>query len=314
MFRNKKKLLSALKWLIMIVAYGYLIYKLSNIEYWRELKSSFSSISLLQFFLLSGVFVLMPLNWMLEIQKWRILTKNVIRLSFKDAMKSVLAGLNTGFITPGRFGEFAGRIIYLPSELRLTGTLLSLVNGFIQTFVITICGLISTYFYSARFKSSFDYSLYLFSALILLVVFVAIYFLFPKIFRKLKEKKWAMKLQTMLSSLSELDYKTLISGFLISVFRFFIFCLQYYMLLWFFRIELTLVQALIGIPTMYLIVTYAPTLAASEAAVRASVAVLILGVFSNNEIGILLTGLLIWLINFIVPMMAGSVFVMKTKP
>ena len=57
---------------------------------------------------------------------------------------------------------------------------------------------------------------------------------------------------------------------------------------------------------MYLLVTYTPTLAASEAAIRGSAAVLVLGVFSTNEIGILLTGILIWVINFIVPMAVGT--------
>lgn len=299
----------------MVVAYGYLVYKLANIEYWNELKNSFATVNLRRFLLLMCVLAFMPINWALEANKWQILTRNAIKLSFKDATKAVLAGLNTGFITPSRFGDFAGRIIYLPENLRLTGILLTLVNGFIQTFVITIFGLISTYFYSARFKSSIDYSQYLLSAGITLIILIGVYFLFPNIFQKIKKQRWAVKFQNTLKSFSELKFNTLVAGFLISVVRFGVFCFQYYLMLLFFRVELTPMQAFIGIPTMYLIITYAPTLAASEAAVRASVAVLILGVFSNNEIGILLTGILIWLINFIVPMLAGSVFVVrKTSP
>ncbi|MGC3978119.1 MAG: lysylphosphatidylglycerol synthase transmembrane domain-containing protein [Paludibacteraceae bacterium] len=313
MFRNRKQLLSLLKWLIMLAAYGYLIYKLANIEYWTELKHSFTTISLKRFLVFVGVLLLMPINWILEAQKWQVLTKNIVNISFKDAIKSVLAGLNTGFVTPSRFGDFAGRIIYLPSNLRLAGTLLSFVNGFIQTFVITVLGLIASYFYSVQFKSLFDYSKYMLSAIALLGVFVVIYILFPEIFKKLRIKSRDSKMQNTLKTLSELRLQTLVFSVLISTVRFLIFCFQYYLLLYFFKVELTPVQALIGIPTMYLIITYAPTLAASEAAVRASIAVLILGAFSNNEIGVLLTGLLIWLVNFIIPMIVGSVYMMKEK-
>lgn len=310
---NKKILYSVIKWLIMIIAYGYLIYKLANIEYWNQLKISFSTIDLRRFLLLLSVLVLMPLNWFVEAFKWQVLTKDIVRLPFKVALKSVLAGLNTGFVTPSRFGEFAGRIIYLPSEHRLTGTLLSLVNGFIQTFVITVFGLITTYFYSLQFKSKFDFSKYLIYALILLVVLVLFYVLFPTIFKNIKREKWAHKLQNTLKSISEVNVKTLFAAFAISTLRTIVFCFQYYLMLLFFKIDITPVQALIGIPTMYLLITYAPTLAASEAAVRASIAVMILGVFTDNEIGILLSGILIWLINFIVPMISGSVFVVKSK-
>lgn len=313
MLKNKNLLINGIKWLIMLIAYGYLVYKLANVQYWSELKHSFENINLYRFLILLSIFILMPLNWGLEALKWQILTRNLVKLSFLEAFKSVLAGLNTGFITPSRFGDFIGRVIYIPHAHRLSGILMSFVNGFIQTLVVTVFGLISTYYYSVYFHTSFDFSKYILSATILLIVLVGIYFLFPSIFNKLKEKKWAAKIQDTIKSLSELNYKTLILAFLLSSIRFALFCFQYYLMLWFFNIELTPFQSIIGIPTMYLAITYAPTLAASEAAVRASIAVLILGVFSRNEISILLTGILIWLINYILPMMAGSVFVVKKE-
>lgn len=311
MLKNKNLLANGIKWLIMLAAYGYLIYKLANVEYWSELKRSFESLNLYRFILLLSIFLLMPLNWGLEALKWQILTKNLATLSFIDAFKSVLAGLNTGFITPSRFGDFIGRVIYIPHKHRLSGILMSFVNGFIQTLVVTVFGLISTYYYSIYFHSSFNFSKYILTASVLLLALVGFYIFFPGIFNRLKEKKWAAKIYDTIKTLSELNYKTFALAILLSSVRFILFCFQYYLMLCFFKIELTPFQAIIGIPTMYLAITYVPTLAASEAAVRASIAVLILGIFSKNEISILLTGILIWLINYILPMLAGSIFVVR---
>lgn len=99
----------------------------------------------------------------------------------------------------------------------------------------------------------------------------------------------------------------------ISILRYLVFCSQYYLLLRFFGITVSLSQALIAIPTMYLLITFTPSLAASEPAVRGSYAVLVFSIFSSNEIGIMLTGILIWLINFVVPMVVGTVGIAKVK-
>lgn len=310
MSQKKNKTYDIVKWLIMIVAYVFLAYKLANVEYWEELKKSFSTINFNRFLLLIAVIVLMPLNWSLEAIKWQILTRKYIKLGFKDAVKAVLAGLNTGFITPSRIGDFAGRIMHLPSELRMTGTMLTFVNGTIQTLVVTFTGLISAYFYSLYFKS-LDIYRYLRILGIVIVVIVIVVFIALKTVKRLRTHKWARKIMELFNSLSELDWNTIIVSFFISLIRFGVFCFQYYLLLKFFNVQLTPVEGLIGIPTMYFLVAYAPQVAASEAAVRASMAVLVLGVFSNNEIGILLTGILIWLINFILPMLAGAPFVVR---
>ncbi len=311
MTRNKNKFFRLAKWLVMLIAYAYLVYKLANISYWEELKQSFISVNPRQVFPLVLVFVLMPLNWAIEIKKWQTLTANVVKIPFKIAAKSVLAGLTTGFITPSRVGEFAGRVLYLPEKKRGAGTVLAFVSGITQTVVITVCGLPAAFLYFKLYRPAGDYTSYFLIVTWALVLILALFFLFPGIFGKIKNRSWTVRFQETLKSLSELKIKTLLYVLAISVVRYGLFCFQYYLLLCFFSIELTPAQALAGIPTMYLIITYTPTLAASEAAVRGSAAVLVLSVFSSNEIGILLTGILIWMINFILPMVAGTLWMVK---
>ncbi|MFV0472557.1 MAG: lysylphosphatidylglycerol synthase domain-containing protein [Paludibacteraceae bacterium] len=312
MTRRKNKLVFIIKWALMIAAYGFLAYKLANIEYWEELRHSFSSLNTKRVIYLIVVLLMMPLNWAIETGKWQILTSKVVRLTFINALKGVLAGLNTGFVTPGRLGEFAGRVMYLPENTKWIGILLSLVNGFTQTLIITIVGLVSSYVYFSHFKSSNDYLPYLNFILGFFMVGIVLYFVFPSIITKLKRQSWAVKFRDTLKSLSQFDGKSLFLILFCSALRYSVFCVQYFFMLHFFNIEISAIEALVAIPTMYLFITYTPSLAASEAAIRGSLAVLILGIFSNNEIGILLTGILIWFINFILPMLAGSVLMIRS--
>jgi hypothetical protein len=81
----------------------------------------------------------------------------------------------------------------------------------------------------------------------------------------------------------------------------------------FFGVELHPIFGAVAIASYYLFVTFAPSLAFSEGAVRASIAILVFGVFSTNVIGIAAAGLFIWLLNFVVPMLIGSVVLGKKK-
>lgn len=310
---DRNKLFSIVKWLVMLTAYGFLIYKLANIEYWNELKKTFQEISPGRLILLMIVVLLMPLNWFLEAVKWQRLTEKSVVLSLKTSLKSVLAGLSTGYITPNRIGDFAGRVLFLPKIHQLSGVVLSIVNSLTQNIVIAVFGLTGAVVYFTTFHSESNFSNFLiwigasFGASLLL------YFTFPKLVQRIKTGKWSLKFQEIIKSMSGFDLWDLLVIILISTLRYLVFCSQYYLLLCFFEIEVPLQQAVFAVPAMYLLVTFTPSLAASEPAIRGSYAVLIFSVFSTNFIGIMLTGILIWLINFVVPMVAGTVAIGRIK-
>lgn len=310
---DRNKLFSIVKWLVMLTAYGFLIYKLANIEYWNELKKTFQEISPGRLILLMIVVLLMPLNWFLEAVKWQRLTEKSVVLSLKTSLKSVLAGLSTGYITPNRIGDFAGRVLFLPKIHQLSGVVLSIVNSLTQNIVIAVFGLTGAVVYFTTFHSESNFSNFLiwigasFGASLLL------YFTFPKLIQRIKTGKWSLKFQEIIKSMSGFDLWDLLVIILISTLRYLVFCSQYYLLLCFFEIEVPLQQAVFAVPAMYLLVTFTPSLAASEPAIRGSYAVLIFSVFSTNFIGIMLTGILIWLINFVVPMVAGTVAIGRIK-
>ena len=313
MSRKKNKIFSLVKWLVLLAAYGFLIYKLAHIEYWNELKNSFSSLSFIRILFLVSVLILMPVNWMLEARKWQFLTQNILNISFKNSIKAVLAGLNTGYITPNRIGEFAGRIIFLPTNHRVAGIVLSLVNSLTQNIIITVFGIAGAIVYFSKYSSENNFNTYLIVLGVGIIIAIAVYFTFPAMSRKLKSGNISEKIKQILYVFSNFKAEQLFKILGVSTIRYFVFCLQFFLMLQFFNIEITGFQAFIAIPTMYLLITFTPSFAASEPAIRSSIAALVIGAFSTNEIGIILTGILIWLINFVVPMLAGSVVVGSTK-
>ena len=144
-----------------MTAYGFLIYKLANIEYWNELKKTFQEISPGRLILLMIVVLLMPLNWFLEAVKWQRLTEKSVVISLKTSLKSVLAGLSTGYITPNRIGDFAGRVLFLPKIHQLSGVVLSIVNSLTQNIVIAVFGLTGAVVYFTTFHSESNFSNFL---------------------------------------------------------------------------------------------------------------------------------------------------------
>jgi hypothetical protein len=98
----------------------------------------------------------------------------------------------------------------------------------------------------------------------------------------------------------------------ISLARFLVFSFQFYVILLFFGVDITVFQALICIPTSYLLVTFTPSLALSEAAIRSSYAVTVIGFYAPQTAGIALAGLTLWLLNFGIPMLFGNRLILKS--
>jgi hypothetical protein len=64
---------------------------------------------------------------------------------------------------------------------------------------------------------------------------------------------------------------------------------------------------------MFLAMAVVPTIALAELGLRGKLAVLLFGVASTNTLGIVLAASGIWLINLVVPALAGSLFILGIK-
>lgn len=84
---------------------------------------------------------LMALNWYLEALKWKTLCGSEVPM--REAFRGIWIGLATGILTPGRWGEAAGRLWCLPPAQRLQGAAAWCVGGTLQWSVTVLVGLVA---------------------------------------------------------------------------------------------------------------------------------------------------------------------------
>jgi len=306
---------SWMKWAFLILAYLFLAYKLITFTHYGELLKWWCQMPLLQCWWLAAVVMLLPINWLLEAFKWKMLTAGVEKINLFRAMKGVLAGISTGFFTPNRVGELVGRVIYLNAENRKAGVTLSVVNSLTQNLVMAGCGVPAAlaFFYFTTNTLAIDFENFILIMLAVVLVFGLIYLELPKLSRFLGESSIALSIADFTGCLADYSRFDLFKIMLISLVRYAVFCVQFFMILRFFGIDLDYTEALIAIPTTYLFVTFSPSFAFSEAAVRSSYAVLFIGAYSGQVVNIALAGVSVWAINFIVPMLVGSLLLAKSE-
>ncbi len=301
------------KWLIVVAAYLYLIYKLLTFSQYPDLIEQCKHVTLSRLRWLVAIVALLPLNWLLEAIKWQRLTANVQSLSLIISIKAVLAGISTGFFTPNRVGELVGRVIFLEPSNRKSGITLCMVNSLTQNLIMAVCGVpaCTLFFIQTVGKVAPNITHYLIVIVSLFIFFGLIYFALPRISEQFRNNRFGLAIHPFTDCLTSYTIFQLAVIIFISLVRYLVFCVQFFFMLQFFAVYLAAWQALIAIPTTYLFVTFTPSFAFSEAAVRSSYAVLVIGAFSGQVGSIALAGLCIWLINFVIPMLVGSVVLVR---
>ena len=308
---NLKKAERSLSWVVMISAYAYVFYVLATFNNYSELWSYWRTLSATKVVWLSVVLLLLPLNLVLESLKWKKLISNTEQMSLSKSFKSVLAGFSTGFFTPNRTGEFAGRILFMDKQNRKTGVVYSIINSLTQNMAIVICGVPAAVFFFAEIKNGIqpDLEMYFLALLTALTSLLTLYFKLPQL-ANTKHLKPYISFAADLELYSKAD---LFHILFLSLCRFVVFSIQFYAILQCFGVNLEVTEALIAIPANYLFVTITPSFAFSEAAVRSSYAVFFISAFSTQTAGIALAGIGLWLINFGIPMLAGATMLMKKR-
>ncbi len=311
---SNKSVFRILGLFFLVASYSFLAYKLITYKQYHELVAELSQFTVSRYSWLVVVFLLLPINWLIESLKWKLMTVHVQTISLKTSVKSVLAGITTGFFTPNRVGDLVGRVMYLDTENRKSGVTLSLLSSLTQNMVMTLCGLPACILFFATTKTNNSATIYYpLYVLICLILIGLIYFFLPQISSLFNKSRFSDRIKEFTDCLSNYSPKELLQIISVALFRYMVFCVQFYFMLKFFGIELSVLQALIAIPTSYLFVTFTPSFAFSDAAVRSSIAVLVIGVFSPKVIGIALAGMCIWLINFVMPMLVGSVLIVRKR-
>lgn len=257
------------------------------------------------------IVLLMLVNWSLEAWKWKLMISKVEEVGFFRSLEAVFSGLTVSFFTPNRTGEFAGRIFQLRSADRIKAAIITIIENSSQLIITIVTGSVALVFYIIHYVDMNTYWVIASTVFSLTIAAVAV-FLFLNIsllenffdrFRLLK------KFHPYIEIFSYYHATELVRVLFISLLRFFVFTVQFYLLLQLFGIPLPYPPALVMITMIFYVMTLVPTFFITELAVRGSVAIAFLGRLSTNEAGIINSTVSLWLINLALPALIGSAFV-----
>jgi hypothetical protein len=118
------------------------------------------------------------------------------------------------------------------------------------------------------------------------------------------------KVKSRLMLLEQLPAHILLRVLFLSILRFCIFIVQYFLLFQLTKVSVSLYDTTVTISVMFLWLAILPTIAFLELGVRWQFALILLAELSDNRLGISIAVTAIWFINLIVPALLGvfSVF------
>lgn len=254
--------------------------------------------------LLGLVIILMCINWALETIKWKRLINQVIKIDYAVALKNVLTGITLSIITPNRIGEIPGRVYLTNKKERFKEMVyLTSVGAYAQLIATVLFGVIGVFISRKYFSEIIPDKVLVYLTTASLFILLG-YFLLRKIQRLFKR---------VIEITDGLNRRLLLETLLLSFVRFFVFSLQYFLVLKAFSIELGKLEEVFLIPVCFLFSSVIPTMILSEIGVRSSVALLVFGVVSNNPANIVAASVVLWLINVAFPAILGILFLDRFK-
>ncbi len=255
------------------------------------------------------VLILMPINWLMEVLKWKYSIQPITHISISKAITGVLAGVALGFVTPHAIGDYFAKVFSLTHHNRKKALGLILVGRMMQMVPTTIFGLIAFYLYSSNTIAKFDIPISLsypiLSTLGLLLTSLLFILFMKRNHPKIQDyvqpvRNMGMKLFSVLAGLS--------------ILRYLIFSLQFLLLLSVLGLKISIFLQFMGVAFMFLAKSILPTFNfLSDLGVREFSVGLF---FESTEIEvapIIASALILWLINIAIPAFVGLFFIPKLK-
>ena len=305
---------------MLFVVLGYLLYKQiiqqPDLEVrWLQIKNSWKQP------LFWVVVIMLLLNWGIEALKWQLLLSPLEKINFSNSLKSVFAGCSITMLTPNRTGEFGGRILFVSPENRIKAISATIVGSISQLTITIIIGVIAILNFT---NATASYKLikelpWIFNQYVLVIsiltgfILLMIFFRLNFLVNYLVHIPGLKKISQHILFLNFFNRKILLRILFYSLLRYLVFILQYIFLLQVLHVEIDGLLCFGLLSIFYLAMAILPTIGFTELPVRATTSVLILGLFSENVLGIQAAAFGIWIINLIIPSIIGSLNILVTK-
>lgn len=313
---HKKYLNYGIKLTIVGLAFWFIYSKVSNQKNLLEFKDLINSLDdTLIFGTVAIVLVLMFCNWFFEIVKWQYIIREVQKISFWTATKSVFCGLTWAIFTPNRIGEYGGRILLLKPENRARGAVLMGVGLFAQLVLTSVFGALGIAWFVSAFldtPSAVQFGIWVL-AIIYGLAFVLLYFNVHWIDYLVGKVRFLKRIQSFFDVLRDVTTNQLGNVLLLSLIRFIIFTSQYVILMVVILPELSLLPMVMMIFILFFVQSALPTMDIFDFSVRSFVASNLYGYITTQDIAVMAIVSFIWFVNLILPAFIGSVFVLNVN-
>jgi Lysylphosphatidylglycerol synthase TM region len=264
--------------------------------------------------------ILVLANWGLEAHKWQILLQPLERPGFLKSFKAILSGVAFSINTPNRIGEYAGRVLYVKEGHRWEAVSLTIIGSLSQLIITLLMGMGGLLFMlnnKTLASATGSYSMWLWALFygtgLVHLILLLLYFRLGWMMNWLEKIPRTQRFFKHLAVIEKLPVTILLRVLVISAVRYSVFVIQYILLLQLFNVEITSAQAFWLITVMYLVLATIPSIALAEIGIRGKVSILLFGMLSAHTQGILYSAAAIWLMNLILPALAGSLLFLGLK-
>jgi uncharacterized membrane protein YbhN (UPF0104 family) len=325
------KILSiTLKTAVLLLSLGYIYFKIFYNQDMDKNRISFylaceSGLFNWYFFVLV---LLMPLNWGIEIIKWRYLILKIENISFYKSLKAVLVGITFSSFTPNRVGDYFGRAFMLENSNKQEGFLITIVGSIAQTIITIMLGTIGLIWFRDIYLTKVFYveNISFYISLIVLIIINALILLFYfkiSFFNTFVQKIRIMKrLTPYFQILSSYSIGELLKALILSLLRYIVFVFQFYLLLLIFNINIPFFDGFAVIAIIYLVTTIIPTIALTELGVKGAAAIYFFDLYFKHTtyhadeiaINVVAATFILWILNLALPAIMGCFYVFKMKP
>ena len=305
-YKSKQLFLLLLKVALLSAVCFFIYHKLTaNQELsWINFRDQLQSISWKAFIVL---FIFTVLNWSLEIFKWKKLTQKISAISFQQSAFQLLSAHAVAILTPNRIGEYGAKPMFFLKKYWKKIVLYNFFGNMSQLLATVIFGMIGIAFLLNN--SAFQLNFISFQQLLVSTgtILIVLFFLrksvwFQQQFSKLK------KAFHQFSAIQQIEILGLSIG------RYLIFSHQFYFLLVLLNVDISYLDAMSCIFSMYFLASILPSVFLLDAVVKGGIAVWLFSFFQVEALPVLAISLTMWLLNFALPGVIGSLLWFKFQP
>ena len=299
-----------LKILVVLAAVSFIWYKVTRDDT-MDFDQFVSLLNQYRIFSFTNILILVLFtifNWYFEILKWQNLSSHVRENTFRAATRESLASFTAAIFTPSRIGEYGAKCLYYTRAAWRKVIFLNFLGNMGQLFATYFFGIAGLLY----LITTLDLPLPVFNALVVMGLLLApflLYFIMKKF--KIRLKGYSVKrLEESFHKVSkEIRWKTILFASL----RFLIFTHQFYFLLVQFKIDVSYPLLIAAVFSTYILASIIPTMIIFDAFIKGGFGVWIFGFLQVPQIIVLTIVLTVWILNFGLPGLAGSYYVLRYK-